>query len=370
MVKRFCFDVHGRPTVFHEAEDVDETVRRYHQLQARVQRHHGSLRYEHTREKQYETPVRGLELPRAHRNVHNIRASDAPKRAATPPSIAEAAELASLQRKIKKPRSQLQRTYSESQEVPSLNQRAASGAFPEPSDPSPVTPDTDAGSTEMLPPRANGPRHEAKKRRSPGRIPQSKLRELQDNDDNEGDKAQDEDSTLGAPFFGKSSKTKLSYTDLSVASGAAATPPIVDTDPEPELELEQTDDAVFRRPVLPNILTSSQQDASLPSPSLSPITAAANLASRQNAFDASFARHIGDHTVLESGMELDDDNKTQSGQYFGSQTSSFGHKVPNLFQQMGRENNAAGPTVMDIPTMVDAYAVSYTHLTLPTKRIV
>lgn len=352
MVKRFCFDVHGRPTVFHEAEDAEETVRRYNQLQARMQRHNGSLRHEHLREKQYETPVRGLEQPRSHRNVHNVRASDAPKRAATPPSIAEAAELASLQRKIKKPRSQLQRTYSESQEVPSLNQRAASGAFPDPTNPSPVTPDTDAGVTEMLPPRPGGSRRESKRRRSPGRIPQSKLRELQDTDDVAEDETQEEDSQLGPPFYGKTSKGKRSYTDLSVTSGAAATPPIVETDLEPNVE--QSEDVGFRRPVLPSILTSSQQDASLPSPSLSPITAAANLASRQNAFDASFARHNEENANIES-MDLEDDSKTQSAQSFDSQASLRAQKIPAFFQQTSRDGNVSGPTVMDIPTMVDAY---------------
>lgn len=352
-IKRFCFDVHGRPTTFHESEDAEETMRQHRKLQAKMQRHNGSMTHEEAREKTYETPTRSAEGSRLHKNVHNIRASDAPKRTATPPSIAEAAELASLQRKIKKPRSQLHRTDSETQEVPSLNQRAASGAFPEPSNPSPVTPDTDVGFVEMLPPRAVSGRHEGKRRRSPGRIPQSRLRELQDNEEDEvmDEEMQEDDSQLGPPFLGKrriSAATKT-FAEPSATAGATATPPIAET--ELELVAGPSEDTSIRRPNLPNILTSSQQDASLPSPSLSPITAAANLASRQNAFEASFTRHNEDVSSVDSSLILDDDSKTQSAQSFdaslqGAITRSSLRPEPP---------KSSGPTVMDIPNMVDAF---------------
>lgn len=351
-IKRFCFDVHGRPTTFHENEDPEDTLRQHRRLQAKMQRHNGSVTYEEAREKTYETPTRSAEHPRLHRNVHNIRASDAPKRTATPPSIAEAAELASLQRRVKKPRSHLHRTESETQEVPSLNQRAASGAFPEPSNPSPVTPDTDVGLVEMLPPKALPSRHEGKRRRSPGRIPQSRLRELQENDDDEvvDEEMQEDDSQLGPPFAGRSAKAQRNFAEASATAGAAATPPI--NDAELELETGVPEDASIRRPNLPNILTSSQQDASLPSPSLSPITAAANLASRQqNAFDASFARHNEEISSVDSSLNLDDDSsKTQSANSLSA--SVQGGYAPSATRT---EPALSGPTIMDIPTMVDAF---------------
>lgn len=350
-IKRFCFDVHGRPTTFHEAEDAEETMKQHRRLQAKMQRHNGSLTYGEAREKAYETPTRGPEQSRVHKNVHNVRASDAPKRTATPPSIAEAAELASLQRRVKKPRSQLHRTQSEMQEVPSLNQRAASGAFPEPSNPSPVTPDTDVGFVEMLPPRASSSRQEGKRRRSPGRIPQSRLRELQDNEeDNAGDEElQEDDSQLGPPFAVKNNKAQRGFAEASATAGAAATPPVADADLE--VDPDRTEDAGIRRPNLPNILTSSQQDASLPSPSLSPITAAATLASRQNAFEASFARHNEGLSSVESSLDLDDDSKTQSASSLDP-SASVGHLEASTQHQVPKNS---GPTVMDIPTMVDAF---------------
>jgi F-box and WD-40 domain protein CDC4 len=348
-IKRFHFDVHGRPTTFHESEDAEETLRQHRKLQAKMQRHNGSLTYEEGREKPYETPTRSAEHLRLHKNVHNIRASDAPKRTATPPSIAEAAELASLQRKIKKPRSQLQRTESETQEVPSLNQRTASGAFPEPSNPSPVTPDTDMGFVEMLPPRATSSRQEGKRRRSPGRIPQSRLRELQDNDEGEmaDEEMQEDDSQLGPPFLGKRriSAAARNFAEANTTAGATATPPIAEA--ELELVAGPSEDTSIRRPNLPNILTSSQQDASLPSPSLSPITAAANLASRQNAFEASFARHNEDVSSLDSSLNLDDDSKTQSAHSFDTSIQAATKRQ--------QSTASSGPTVMDIPTMVDAF---------------
>ena len=349
-IKRFAFDVHGRPTTFHEAEDAEETMRQHRKVQARMQRHNGSLTYEEAREKTYETPTRGAENPRLHKNVHNIRASGAPKRTATPPSIAEAAELASLQRRIKKPRSQLHRSESETQEVPSLNQRAASGAFPVPSTLSPVTPDTDAGFVETLPPKATSSRQEGKRRRSPGRIPQSRLRELQDNDDDDvvDEEMQDDSPQLGPPFAGRSAPAKRSFAEASATAGAVATPPTGDA--ELELVSGPSEDASIRRPILPNILTSSQQDASLPSPSLSPITAAANLASRQNAFDASFARHNEEISSVDSSLNLDDDSKTQSAHSFD--TSTRDGLTAGLRHG---SSTSSGPTVMDIPTMVDAF---------------
>lgn len=348
-IKRFCFDVHGRPTTFHEAEDAEDTMRRYRKLQARMEKHDGSVTHGESREKTYETPTRGLEQSRVHKNVHNIRASDAPKRTATPPSIAEAAELASLQRRFKKPRSQLHRTQSETQEVPSLNQRAASGAFPEPSNRSPVTPDTEVGFVEMPPVKASSSRNEGKRRRSPGRIPQSRLRELQDNDEDEPvAELQDEDSHLGPPFAGNSHGTKRSVADVSTTAGAAATPPVADVD---EVEPDTTGDASMRRPLLPNILTSSQQDASLPSPSLSPITAAANLASRQNAFDASFARHNESLTSVDSSLDLEQESRTEGRQYPDT-SASFGMSASGAREESTPSSN---PTVMDIPTMVDAF---------------
>lgn len=343
-IKRFCFDVNGRPTVFHESEDPEETTRRYQELQAKIHKNHGSIRQEDKQEG-YHTPSGQFQMPST-KSMHNVRASSAPKRTATPPSIAEAAELASLQRKTKKQRSHLHRTYSEQAEQPSINDRLAAKAAAGQTNKSPVTPDVEAShaaSAAMLRKmRASRPSH-------------SRIRELQDDreDVNMADsELQDDDSQLGPPLYSHKKSKKRTHGDGVGAIGAAATPPITETDLEPVVREEEP-----RRPTLPNILTGSHQDASLPSPSLSPITAAANLASRQNAFDNSFADHNDENGSMVSGLDLDDTSKTQSAQSFTSQSSRRSGKAPSKFANEAHrsQSSTAGPTVMDIPTMVEAF---------------
>lgn len=359
-IKRFCFDIDGRPTRFKEAEDPEDTMRKYNELQTKINKSKGSI---HQEEKQhgYETPVRDLSTSHLNKKIHGVRASNAAKRTATPPSIAEAAELASLQRKSKKQRSSLHRTHSEMTEQPSLNERSASGAFPtarNPSHPSPVTPDTDL--MGAIPRSAVGRPGEGKSRAT-GKPSHSRVQELQDEveDSHMADtEAQEDDSQFEIqPYTHKKGKKRSfgesSASDNRQRAGAAATPPIADTDLDPVEHGEP------RWPALPSIVTSSQQDASLPSPSLSPITAAANLASRQNAFDASFSQHNDENASVVSGLDLDDDSQTQSAKSFESQSSKKSGKAPSFRSDHGSQQSqasgSAAPTVMDIPTMVDAF---------------
>lgn len=355
-IKRFCFDVNGRPTMFHESEDPDETMRRYQELQAKIHKSKGAIRQE---EKQhgYEISDRDTETALI-KKMHNVRASSAPKRTATPPSIAEAAELASLQRRAKKQRSSLRRTSSEQDEQPSLNETSAARALPSGSNAGPVTPDADSAGAI---PRNIHNAHGRSKNRGVLRPSHSRVRELQ-NDEDDVTMADNElvenDGQLGPPLFGAEKSRKRQFGDLSLSASssqradATATPPIAETDFDPARVGEP------RRLALPNLLTNTHQDASLPSPSLSPITAAANLASRQNAFDTSFAEHNDENASIVSGLDLEDDSsKTQSSRSFDSQSSKRSGKAPYKFTHGAQRQQAttAAPTIMDIPTMVDAF---------------
>ncbi|CAK4034047.1 Cell division control 4 [Lecanosticta acicola] len=364
-IKRFCFDIDGRPTRFEEAEDPDETMRKYQDLQSKISKSNGSI-YQREEQDGYQTPMRDLSASRLSKKVPGVRASNAPKRTATPPSIAEAAELASLQRKTKKQRSQLHRTHSEMSEQPSLNERSASGAFPtvhDPSHPSPVTPDTDAMGVV---PRSAVDRQGDPRSRGILKPSHSRVQELQDeggDDSHMADtEAQDDDSRNRPRSFAK--KKKRSFAESSGAEHrhtlrapsavAATTPPVAETDMDP---VEQSEPRWTAMP--PSIVTSSQQDASLPSPSLSPITAAANLASRQNAFEASFTQHNDENASVVSGLDLDDDSQAQSAKSFESQSSKKSGKATSSQSAHGTQQSqtsaTAAPTVMDIPTMVDAF---------------
>ncbi|KAI7102957.1 hypothetical protein KC324_g20811, partial [Hortaea werneckii] len=317
-LKKFAFDYHGRPASFHESEDPNETVRRFQESQAILDNSGGSIRREE-RHDNYETPKRSTKASHTHKKVDSIRDGAGLKRTATPPSIAEAAELASLQRKVKKPRSQLQRTQSEAKSITSLNQRTAAGAFPEASNLSPVTPDTESSAIGVLPPRAGARLAEQKRAHSPDKPSRHRLRELQADEDEEDDvdmadnESQDEESQPGPLLYGKKKKTSREMRNEQTAAGAsqqggaAATPPVVEDDVESALRAEPR-----TRPHLPNIFTSSQQDASLPSPSLSPITAAANAASRsRNNFDDSFGDTNEENASVVSGLELDEQSKSR-----------------------------------------------------------
>jgi F-box and WD-40 domain protein CDC4 len=352
-IKRFCFDVNGRPTMFHESEDPDETMRRYQELQAKIHKSKGAIRQE---EKQdgYETPAHDAPVP-LRKTVHNVRASSAPKRTATPPSIAEAAELASLQRRTKKQRSSLHRTHSEQDEHPSLNEKTAAKAFPS-GGAAALDAEAESGTSRSI---DNG--QSRSKARGVIRPSHSRVRELQDDDDDVSmadSELPSTDAQLGPPLFRTEKSKKNATGDVAFSSrsaqrgGATATPPTADTDLEP---------ARGEEPLrLPNILTGTHQDASLPSPSLSPITAAANLASRQNAFEASFTEHNDENASVVSGLDLEDDvSKTETSRSFDSQSSKRSGKAPFQFTHGAQRQRpsvaAAGPTIMDIPTMVDAF---------------
>jgi F-box and WD-40 domain protein CDC4 len=177
---------------------------------------------------------------------------------------------------------------------------------------------------------------------------------------------EEEDSQPGPPFYDRGKSTKRRFESMYApgltegAVGTTPTPPAMDADLDDMAEMEQLRHR--NRPALPNLPPSSQQDASLPSPSLSPITAAANLASRQNAFDVSFASHIeGSATSVAGTMDMENESRNQTSNPLDTaNVFSRSVKHPSSTQyrpapQHGRYTSLDGPTVMDIPTMVDAF---------------
>ncbi|KAI7062643.1 hypothetical protein KC352_g43493, partial [Hortaea werneckii] len=169
----------------------------------------------------------------------------------------------------------------------------------------------------------------------------------------------DEESQPGPPLYGKKKKkTPRQVTHEQTAAGAsqqggaAATPPVVEDDADSTLRAEPR-----ARPHLPNIFTSSQQDASLPSPSLSPITAAANAASRsRNHFDDSFGDTNEENASVVSGLELDEHSKSRSARSSQSHPSGKASNMPQFRFTHGAPQQANdGPTILDVPSIVDAF---------------
>lgn len=134
--------------------------------------------------------------------------------------------------------------------------------------------------------------------------------------------------------------------------GVAATPPIAESDMEPVGPF--ADDASFSASRLTPLDIGSAQDASLPSPSLSPITAAANMA-QMNTNGDSFPEDYDISDV--SGIDL------SQGESSNIRTADFALFPPNgRHLDLPEANDLASPnpqlltpTVMGIPNMLNAF---------------
>ncbi|CAD0021706.1 unnamed protein product [Aureobasidium pullulans] len=302
-LQRFSLDVGGTPIVYQEAENAQSSLDKLQQAQ--LQQSNGLIRSQKASSQTYHTPTR----------AHDSRPPP-PKRPASPPSLAEAAELASLHRRRRHPRSLLSRTRSGITYPLSTDQQpSASEPTSSLNRPLPVTPDTDA---------ALGNDREQQRLTS---LTQ-KAREWQEQ-------------------HAKQKATQAGPSHSFDRDAATATPPVAEGDLEPVENpyprLEQP------RPLPASLLGGSQQDASLPSPSLSPVTAAANLARS--------------HQLLLSTRDADDENASQVSRLdledsmMTDQPDAPASSSEATVQSHTHPNQANPPplTLMDVPTMIDAY---------------
>lgn len=106
-------------------------------------------------------------------------------------------------------------------------------------------------------------------------------------------------------------------------------------------------DSSYSTAQLTPIDINSAQDASLPSPSLSPITAAANMA-QQNAAGASFPDAEGNHEMNDTtGLDLNDFT------LFPSAPRRV--EIPNTGEAISPNPQLMTPTAMDIPSMLNSF---------------
>ncbi|KAK0942557.1 SCF ubiquitin ligase complex subunit cdc4 [Friedmanniomyces endolithicus] len=363
-LRKFQIEQDGRTVTFQEADQPLATVHVYQDRQRKIAENGGTTKTT-ARLDNHDAPTRGIE-----QRSHHMRKSSVLKRTATPLSAEEAVELGSLERRIKKPRSQLELADSTLPEQPSLNRRAISGAFRVPSNASPMTPGPAAADTvPALQPRGNGNPKNGLGKTALHRLRQSEL-PADDLSDRESDvQMEDRDSLegesqLGPPFYGMQRRKQREAEESAVAgasrSGGTATPPELDGDLDDVTEpvLYNPRRLGRQRPLLQNILTSSQQDASLPSPSLSPITAAANAASRnRNLFEQSFASHIEGSGGAIPGLDLDDNSNAQHARL---PNASHRPAVPQFpfasgVQQAQPSAPTHGLSLKDIPRIVEFF---------------
>ncbi|KAF2460598.1 WD40-repeat-containing domain protein [Lineolata rhizophorae] len=362
-LKSLTFDVGGKPARFCEADDTEETVQKLNNEYESLRASNGlvsSVKSSGTAPDIFDS------LPRSSLPPQNPSTSQTRKRPSSHISIAEAAEIAGSQRRPKKKRHSLRRTQFSSQESESATETISGSYFDGDERQLPETPDTDAGGQERLqPPQAKvstrraDPRF-ARLRDSSSRHPSGTSEGLSGSlgmprHSRRGACERDEDFVSDEQGYGGRRTGSTAFREPT--AGMSATPPIAESDLEPAVSFtyEENERSSSGRPS--QLDTVATQDASLPSPSLSPITAAANLANP--SFANSLVASNEDEDVAELSS-LDASQDRPDLRYHGRSASQA--LVPNRNTDLptpvdGHSPNPQlpTPTLRDIPNMVDTF---------------
>jgi F-box and WD-40 domain protein CDC4 len=259
------------------------------------------------------------------------------------PSIKEAAELASLHRRSKKPRITIQDDKGED--------TIKGGSHFTPDDleePIPATPDTDLSAvgtskqprTKLRPSLRTNHRSSSQQHGRSQPPPRWQLQESS---------AGPSDTASGSFAPHEQSPERSFPTSVLDGPGVAATPPIAESDREPAGPF--ADDESFSSSRLTPLDTGSAQDASLPSPSLSPITAAAN--AQQTTSGASFLSAEGDYDPNDvSGLDI---SQNQMADFPLFPPSSRHLDLPDAREVVSPNPQLLTPTVMGIPSMLNSF---------------
>ncbi|KAF1911210.1 WD40-repeat-containing domain protein [Ampelomyces quisqualis] len=342
-IRKIYFDAGGELACFEEADAASSKVHEHKALQDSLRASNGALRKVETFNGPpvFATPNRisrpSFALNPAVRAVSGRRKREHTDESPPVPSIKEAAELASLHRRNKKPR-----IATHKEKGDGARSMALSFTPDDWEEPVPATPDTELGAAdasslskarvESFPRNGNRPASQLAGRIHPP--PRWQLQESSAGPSNSG----------AGPFVPRERSPERSFpTSILDGPGVAATPPIAESDREPAGPF--ADEDTFSPARLTPLDTGSAQDASLPSPSLSPITAAAN--AQQSTSGASFLSAEGEydpHNV--SGLDL---SQTEIADFplFPSDLRRPETATPNP--------QLLTPTVMDIPSMLDSF---------------
>ncbi|KAF2465402.1 WD40 repeat-like protein [Lindgomyces ingoldianus] len=354
-IRKFAFDIDGLQACFEEANNIEEKVQEHKSLHDDLLTSNGKIRTVESFEGPpgFTTPSRA---PHSHSTtLHTAKrpVSGRRKRSSSPPSIAEAAEIASYHRQ----RNKRPRAFGHDLKMGNNSQIGSTFTPEEMDEGVPATPDTDAGSSGFfkIPEARIGPRRANLRSSSQQgqRQPIPGPWRLQQSFPGPSNTGQGE--LFGAlPTGSQPSSHETTYcTSVLDGPGISATPPIAETDLEP-IGPFTTNDSAFPQAGRPTPLdTVSAQDASLPSPSLSPITAAATLA-QQPTMGASFLGDDGDDDSNEVSS-LDISQNSIGMHRHGLSPNSRRIELPQMHGGISPNPQLLTPTVMDIPTMLDSF---------------
>ncbi|KAK8172170.1 WD40-repeat-containing domain protein [Phyllosticta citrichinensis] len=361
-IKDFSFTISGREARFREANNAEQTFNEYKKQQAGLRASSGTIT-------KSADAIPQLEAPKRFQKAFDtsVQAAKNPKkRSASPVSIAEAAERASYQRK--RPRQSVNTLAAGSAYPRSLTRNSSFQASRYLDTTAPATPDTDAGSTgqtkiQKVRKASKRPGSRAGVQNVQGEKRLSNLKHVseegmtQDDGDSQSTVPQETGNVTSTGRSAGSRESQFSVIGIdNQASGVSATPPIAETDLEPILPVEDENET---RPRIahPNSLQSiANQDASLPSPSLSPITAAANLA-QHAALPGLLGVEEEDDENDVSSLDIERE-KDDEGIGRKSRDLIPGHRASEGAGSVTKstaDSQPPAPTLRDLPVMVDAF---------------
>ncbi|KAF2220863.1 WD40-repeat-containing domain protein [Elsinoe ampelina] len=334
-MKNIRFQLGGRLTTFTEAEEPGSFLGKYEQQQQLIKNNNGIVK-----ELEYTSPVEDpgqTSKTRASAMTRSGRLRlDGSKATPTPPSLAAAAELAESQRRKGKRRSHMMASQGTDDELQGPTRKLRQSNAASDDRVPPFTPNTDAGSAHKMPGKS-----------------QASL------DSTQATASDSQDSrSLRAPSSLRRTSSRRRQQEQDAGPSAtiglvAATPPIMDSDVEGDAPTSQPID---HQPNLPSMLNlSSQQDASLPSPSLSPVTAAANMRNRQLLS----RRHTENDDVSDmSGLENEPTVKRKLPPMFDAEPQksmiSTGLGIDDSLSTLD-STASKQPTLMDVPEMISMF---------------
>ncbi|KAH6633370.1 WD40-repeat-containing domain protein [Boeremia exigua] len=301
-IRKIYFDAGGEIGLFEEAIDAPQTAHEHTSLQENLRASNGKIRKIDTFKgpATFTSPSRPKRLVTKQRptlrSVSGRRKRDPTDDSPPPPSIREAAEMASLQRRSKKPRISTQDEDT-----------AHMGITPDDLDDMvPATPETELDASQTVKMLSTN----------------ETLRQLRETT---AGPSHTDAASCDSQQLSQSSSFPTGVID---GPGAAATPPIAESDMEPHFPVA--------RPAPMHLDIAAAQDASLPSPSLSPTTYAAN--AQQSLAGTSSLGQVADYESNDvSSLDLSQIER------------------PKGIEDMTPNPQLLTPTVSGIPEMLNAF---------------
>ncbi|KAL9127091.1 MAG: hypothetical protein Q9217_003966 [Psora testacea] len=369
-IKKLWFEIEGRPAIFEEADDTLQTIHKLNKQKEALARSHGALR-----------SVTNIEPSADYRASANCvtTVQDIPssilmpksatkagvKRSASPISISEAATLAAQEGPRK--RRYISATRKD-RRVPMPNHTAPKCSYSNVQHiqtSTPMTPHVESAIT-------------VQNRRTPdcdSRIPQGLNLEIQRSTSSSSTSRNsgiEDDAQILSPKSdnGRSNldeeeldTQRHSFADSDISTcwpgfgiGPTITPRMEDEPENGTQDTIQSEGAPRARPQALN--TAATQDASLPSPSLSPVTAAANLQARRSYFEhsvAPFPHYHRDGTRFTTHRPQIDSSTSNAKPGSGSAASPPLSKHIAKHQGSSASEESTDGSLMSMPQVVDSF---------------